>query len=78
MHIYEWTMKPTGGAITIDGKNELGEDVKVRHVKAIRPIKVITTHPRRWYQKKARRTVESVFLRATDADGLTHILHIIG
>lgn len=78
MHLYQWTMKPTGGAITVDGKNELGEEVKLRHIKTVTFEKLIETRPRRWWQKKARRVVHKVWLRAVDKDGNEHFLHIVG
>ena len=78
MHIYQWTMKSTGGAITVDGKSVFGAPVKVRHIKTVTFEKVIETKPKRWWQKKPRRIVEKVYLAATDKDGETHTLHIIG
>lgn len=78
MHLYLWTMKQSGGAITVDGKNERGEDVKLRHIKSVTFRKMIETKPRRWWQKKPQRVVHNVYLVAVDKDGAEHILHIIG
>lgn len=77
MDIYKWTMKPTGGAITVDGFDIDGEPVKARNIKLITPHYHIYTKQKRWWQKKPRRIVTAVWLNATDKDGKTHKLHII-
>jgi hypothetical protein len=78
MHIWNWTMKPAAGAITVDGKDTFGVDVKLTHIKIVNFERVIVTKPRRWWQKKPRRVVEKVFLHAEDKHGNNHYLHIIG
>lgn len=78
MHIWSWTMKSTGGAITVDGKNDKGDCVKVRHIKTVTFEKIIETKPFRWWQKKPRRVVHQVYCKAVDKDDTIHILHIVG
>jgi hypothetical protein len=77
MHIYNWTMTPSGGAITVDGQDESGEPIKLRHVKHVTYQKLTQTLPRRWWQAKARRVVQHVWCVAVDKDGVEHTLHII-
>jgi hypothetical protein len=76
MDIYNWSITSTGGAITVTGRNDIGEEVKLRNIKTVEPVLLQGVVPGRWPWSAPHPKIETVFCRAIGKDGHIHRLHI--